>query len=727
MRRALRPRGSRRHGAGGWLRALAGLGGETLTLGAAAGLAALVLAQPAMKATGDGRIASALLSVTFLDREGRVIGRRGVDRDESVPLDRMPRHLVDAVLAIEDRRYAHHPGIDPIGLARALLANGRAGHVVQGGSTITQQLAKILFLTGERSLDRKVDEAFLALWLEWRLSKPEILKLYLDHAYLGAGAFGMAAASRVYFDRSVEAIDLAQAATLAGLLKAPSVRAPHIDPAGAAARAGLVLDAMVATGRLAPGDAASARAHPAIATGPGPRGEPAYALDWAFREVQRLARDGRFGRETSLTVRTALDSRMQAAADAALARVLSERGEADRIGQGAIVLLEPDGAIRAMTGGRDHRASAFNRATDALRQPGSAFKPFVYAVALRDAGYGPDTIVWDEPVCLGTWCPGNYGGRHAGPLPLATALARSTNSVAVQLMSAIGNAAGAAAPTAAAAEGRLRFGQLAYRMGIGTPLADTPALTLGTSEVTLLDLSASYAVFANGGFRAHPHLVIEVLDANGRVLHRHGAPAPKRVLSPSVVAGMNRMLAAVPERGTGRRAALPGIRSAGKTGTTDDHRDAWYVGFTGSFVAGVWLGNDDRSPMRAVTGGSHPAAIWREVMIAAEAGRAPRPLPFLDGEPRPDTDMPCRGNRAGRRLRGHGRAGLGLHGPRRRLRAALTRLIPCGRARARPRGLRRGRPRPREAAPRTRRARSAPPSAWRATAPPRPPGSAASR
>jgi penicillin-binding protein 1A len=633
QRRVLRPRASRRRGAGGWHRAVAAIGGEALTLGAAVGLAALVLAQPAMKATGDGRIASALLSVTFLDWDGRAIGRRGVDRDESVPLERMPRHLVDAVLSIEDRRFPHHPGIDPVGLARALLANGRAGHVVQGGSTITQQLAKILFLTGERSLDRKVDEAFLALWLEWRLSKPEILKLYLDHAYLGAGAFGMAAASRVYFGKSLDAVDLAQAATLAGLLKAPSLRAPHLDPAGAAERAALVLDAMVATGRLAPGDAASARANPAIATGPGPRGEPGYALDWAFREVQRLARDGRFGRETSLTVRTALDSRIQAAADGALARTFSERGEADRIGQGAIVLMEPDGAIRAMTGGRDHRASAFNRATDALRQPGSAFKPFVYAAALRDAGYRPDTIVWDEPDCLGTWCPANYGGRHAGAIPLATALARSTNSVAVRLMSAIGDAAGAASPSAAAAEGRLRFGQLAYRMGIGTPLADTPALALGASEVTLLDLSTAYAAFASAGFRAHPHLVLDVADTSGRVLHRRAAERREPVLPAHVVAGMNRMLASVPARGTGRRAALPGTPSAGKTGTTDDHRDAWYVGFTGNFVAGVWLGNDDRSPMRGVTGGSHPAAIWREVMMAAEAGRAPRHLPFLDAEP----------------------------------------------------------------------------------------------
>jgi penicillin-binding protein 1A len=628
----LRPRGAVRL-------ASEGLSGA-MTLAAVLGVVMLALAGPAFRETEGDWLKRLHLSVTFLDREGREIGHRGIWHDDRATLDRMPPLLVNAVIAAEDRRFFDHHGIDPVGIGRALAANARASGIVQGGSTLTQQLAKNLFLTNERSLPRKIKEAFLALWLESHFSKSEILQLYLDRAYMGAGTFGIGAASQTYFGKPIDAVNLSEAAMLAGLFKAPTRYAPTQNLAAAQARAGDVLTAMADGGYVTRNEAAVARAQPAIPLARPPETRPDYYLDWAFHEVEALAASGRLGADTVLTVKTPLDGAVQEASEAAIAAALEREGGRYRVEDAAMVVMEPEGGVRAMVGGSDYGDSQFNRATDAKRQPGSSFKPFVYASALAFAGYRPDSVVSDTEVCIGRWCPRNYGGGHAGAVPLWLALAKSINTIPVKLSIGIGRSMLDARPSPAqlrvghlAESGRARIIDLAHRMGLRTPLPDSASLPIGAAEVTVLDMTAAYSVFANGGHGAPPYAAAEIRNSRGQLLYERERDGPRRpaILPAGIVAEMNTMLARVPEQGTGKRAALPGIRSAGKTGTTNGYRDAWYVGYTGDLVAGIWFGNDDYTPSRGMTGGSLPAMAWRQVMSAAHKGGATRAIPGLDG------------------------------------------------------------------------------------------------
>jgi penicillin-binding protein 1A len=589
--------------------------GDLLTLGTGGLILMMMLAIPAWEATrGDWR-AVGEYSVTFLDRYGNEIGKRGIKRNETVALDEMPDYLIKAVLATEDRRFFTHFGIDVLGTIRALGENVRANSVVQGGSSITQQLAKNLFLSNERTIERKIKEAFLALWLEANLSKQEILKLYLDRAYMGGGNFGVEAASEFYFGKSVKDVNLAEAALLAGLFKAPARYAPHINLPAARARANEVLSNMVQAGFLTEGQVIGARRKPAdVIAQAGIAGSPDYFMDWAYEEVKALRLSG----DRNLIVRSTVDLALQKAAEEAVETVMREQGDAFRVKQAAMVAMDVDGAVRVMIGGRDYGESQFNRATDALRQPGSSFKPFVYATAMMN-GYTPESVVRDAPICIGNWCPRNYSGGYSGAVTLTTALVKSINTIPVRLAQAIG---------------RDKIVEVAHAMGLTTELRITRSLPLGASEVTVLDMASGYSVFANGGFRAKPYAFTQIMTSTGEVVYdrRKDAPAPERVLDDSVVAAMNTILAQVPEWGTGRRAKLDGIRTAGKTGTTSAYRDAWFVGYTGNYTAAVWMGNDGYAPTRRLTGGVLPAMAWNRFMTFAHAGIDLKPIPFVEPE-----------------------------------------------------------------------------------------------
>ncbi len=614
----------RRFRVSGILRVPVELIGDGLTLGAGAGVVMLTLALPAFDATRGDWMAQQDYSVTFLDRYGTEIGKRGVRHSDAVALEQMPDSLIKATLATEDRRFYSHFGIDIVGTSRALFENLRSDDVVQGGSSITQQLAKNLFLSNERTIDRKIKEAFLALWLEANLSKHDILQLYLDRAYMGGGNFGAAAAAEFYFGKKFTDLDLAESAMLAGLYKAPARYAPHVNLPAARARANQVLTNMVDAGFMTEGQVLAARRAPADVVRKDAGEAPDYFLDWAFEEVKRQVPDG----DRSLIVRSTVDPGLERVVDDAVESTLRESGERYRVSQAAMVLAEPDGAVRAMAGGRDYGESQFNRATGALRQPGSSFKPFVYAAAVRD-GYTPETIVKDAPISIGNWSPKNYGGRFMGNISLTTALIHSLNTVAVRLAGAVG---------------RDTIIELAHRMGITTKILNTKSLPLGATEVTVLDMTGAYAVFANGGFRARPYAFTEIVNSSGDLVYdrKRDAATPEQVLDADTVAKMNFMLSQVPERGTGRAAKLQGIKTAGKTGTTNAYRDAWFMGFTGNFVGGVWFGNDDFTSTNKMTGGSLPAQTWNKVMTAAHAGVALKPIPYLDTPPQ-DGERPAAG------------------------------------------------------------------------------------
>ncbi|MDH7796351.1 MULTISPECIES: PBP1A family penicillin-binding protein [unclassified Beijerinckia] len=604
----------------GWRKVGVELACETLTLGLAGAVLMLALAVPAFNETSDEDwLKKQDLAVVFLDRYGEEVGRRGIKHDDSLPLEQVPDFLIQAVLATEDRRFFEHYGIDPIGTLRAFTVNARSSGVVQGGSTITQQLAKNLFLSNERSIERKVKEAFLALWLETRLTKNEILKLYLDRAYMGGGAFGVQAAADFYFGKSLREINLAEAAMLAGLFKAPTKFAPHVNLPAARARANDVLQNLVDSGFMTEGQVFIARKNPATPVDRHRAASPDWYLDWAFEEVKKLAQAGKFGDDRVLTVRTALDSGIQHQSEKVLEDNLRQFGKQYRVKQGAIVVLEPNGAVRAIVGGRDYGASQFNRATDALRQPGSSFKPYVYLAALLTNKFKPSTIVTDGPVCIGNWCPKNYGGGYAGSMPLISALTRSINTIAVKLSIAIGDGS----PKA----GRAKIVELARRMGITSPLTDTPSLPIGAGEVTPLEHANAYAVFANGGKRAPAFAIVDVHNSRGDLIYHHDAEAAMtQVVPPAKIAEMNTMLMSVVENGTGRRAILPGIKVGGKTGTTNGYKDAWFMGFTGNYVGAVWYGNDEPTSMNNMTGGTLPAQTWHDVMEFAHQGIELKPL-----------------------------------------------------------------------------------------------------
>ncbi|HEX3441974.1 MAG TPA: penicillin-binding protein 1A [Pseudolabrys sp.] len=616
----------------GWRRLLTELVSEAATLGTAGIVLMLALAVPAFRMTSDDDwLKKSELAVTFLDRYGNEVGSRGVRHNDSIPLDEFPDHLIKAVLATEDRRFYEHFGIDIGGTIRAFVTNARAGGVVQGGSSLTQQLAKNLFLSNERTLDRKIKEAFLAMWLETHLTKNEILKLYLDRAYMGGGAFGVDAAAQYYFNKSARDVDLAEAAMLAGLFKAPTKFSPNVNLPAARARANVVLDNLVDTGMMTEGQVFGARRHPATPVDRRDDHAPNYYLDWAFDQMKQLVDTfPKSMTERVFVVRTALDTNLQKAADAAVENSLRQYGEEYHAHQAAAVLMDVDGSVRAMVGGRDYGASQFNRATDAMRQPGSSFKPYVYATALEH-GFKPSSIVVDAPICIGNWCPHNYGNGYGGSMTLITALTHSINTIAVRLSIAVGDGN--------AKVGRARIIQTARDMGITTPLPDTPSLPIGADAVTLLEHTGAYATFPNLGKAVKPHAILEVRTGDGKVVWRYDrdGPKPRQVLPPKVAQDMITMMNSVVENGTARRARLDGIAASGKTGTTNAYRDAWFMGYTGNFVCGIWFGNDDYTSTNRMTGGALPAMTWHSIMEYAHQGIELRPLP---GIPVPARQLP---------------------------------------------------------------------------------------
>jgi penicillin-binding protein 1A len=592
----------------------------------------LALAVPAFKETADPNwLKKQDLAVVFLDRYGTEIGRRGIKHDDSVRLVDMPDHLIKSVLATEDRRFYDHYGIDLIGTIRAISVNTRSSSVVQGGSSITQQLAKNLFLTNERSIERKVKEAFLAIWLESRLSKSEILNLYLDRVYMGAGTFGVAAASDFYFGKAVKDLTLAESAMLAGLFKAPTKYAPHVNLPAARARAKDVLSNLVEAGFMSEGQINPARRNPATTVARQRDVTADYYLDWAFSEAKRLLDNGKLGGERVVTIKTALDMNVQRRTESVIETMLRQHGNDYDADQGAAVVMDIDGAVRAIVGGRDYGASQFNRATDGMRQPGSAFKPYVYAAALMDQKVQRNSTVVDRGICIGNWCPQNYNRSFAGAMPLTAAVARSINSIPVAMTVTMGQELHPTHVGRAAKVGRDKVVKLMRDMSVTSDLKDTPSMPIGSVELSVLEMAAAYSSFPNGGRRAEAYAAVEAFNSRGELIFRRDRDmqTARQIMPRQVADDMNFLLSKVPEEGTGRRAALPGIRSAGKTGTTSAYRDAWYVGYTGNFTAAIWFGNDDFSPMTDMTGGTLPAMAWNEIMSYTHQGVDIKPIAGL--------------------------------------------------------------------------------------------------
>ena len=611
---------------------------EALTLGLAGFLVALTLAIPAFRDTAnDNWLKSSDLSVTFQDRNGVEIGRRGVRHEDAVPLDELPDYFVKAVLATEDRRFYSHFGIDVVGFVRALTVDARASGVIQGGSSITQQLAKNLFLTNERSIKRKIEEAYLALWLEHHFTKKEILELYLDRAYMGAGAFGVQAAAQTYFGKSARDVNLAQAAMLAGLFKAPTKYSPFVDLAAARARANDVLSNLVDAGFMTESQVYAARRNPATpieqSVDASPDWSPDWYLDFAFSEIKALAAAGKLGSERTLVVRTGLDPVLQTKAETVIETMLRDRAPAYRAHQAATVIATTDGLVQAMVGGRDYGESQFNRATEAERQPGSSFKIFVYMAALLTGKYHAETPIDASGVCIGRYCVHNFRGESAGIIPLYRALADSLNTAAVRLSIKIGEAYWPRKQShdlaRSAALGRAKIIETARAMGVTTRLVDAASLPLGADEVKMIDMVGANATLASGGVRATPYAAIEARSSSGRLVYSHDKDSgpPVRVLPADKVAEMNNILTHVVTEGTGRAAQIPGLAIAGKTGTTNNSTNAWFNAFTGNLVGSVWFGNDDNSPCENMTGGSLPAQTWREIMAFAHQGLEAKP-PF---------------------------------------------------------------------------------------------------
>jgi penicillin-binding protein 1A len=551
-------------------------------------------------------------SVLILGDNGATLATRGDMGGAAVPIGELPDYAPNAFVAIEDRRFYSHGGVDPWGITRALIADVLHHGTAQGGSTITQQLAKNLFLTQERTVTRKAQELVLALWLEHKYSKRQILELYLNRVYFGAGAYGIEGASQRYFGRSARQLTLAEAAMLAGLVQAPSRLAPNHNPQGAERRAAIVLADMTELKMITPSAAKLALAHPAHAIKPPAAGSVNYVADWVMDAVNDLI--GKFDQD--IVVDTTIDPALQSAAEHALVDTLNQKGERLNIGEGALVAMTPDGVVRALVGGRDYGASQFNRAVDAKRQPGSAFKPFVYLTALEH-GLTPDTVREDAPISVKGWRPENYERQYLGPVTLRQALAESLNTVSVRLTLEV-------TPQAVV--------RTAYRLGIASMLEPNASIALGTSEVSPLELVSAYATFANGGVAVSPHVVERIRGADGKTLYGRTQQPLGRIVDARYVGMMNTMLHETLVSGTARAANLPGWQAAGKTGTSQDFRDAWFIGYTSRLIAGIWLGNDDNTPTKHAVGGGVPVEIWSRFMRAAVAKEPPAPLPGL-GEP----------------------------------------------------------------------------------------------
>ncbi len=560
-----------------------------------------------MPPTSDWAIPDRPPNVKILDVNGKLIANRGTTGGEEVSLREMAPYIPQAVIAIEDRRFYSHYGVDPIGLGRAIYTNIAKGRATQGGSTITQQLAKNLFLSPDRTLERKVQEVMLALWLEHTYTKDQILEMYLNRVYLGSGAYGVEAASRRYFDKSAKDVNLNEAATLAGLLKAPSRLSPARDPKAANDRAKLVLAAMRDQGMIGLEEQAIAESEPPTRAAAYWSGSENYVADAVVSELPKLIGETK----SDVTIHTTVDLDLQKVGEEAIRDLIAQNGKKMDVSQGALVSIDGTGAVRAMIGGYDYANSQFDRATEARRQPGSTFKPFVYLTALEQ-GRTPDSVRNDAPVRIGKWTPSNYNGKYFGEVTLATALSHSLNSIAAQLVMEVG-------PQAVV--------DTAHRFGIQSKLTANASLALGTSEVTLMELTDAFVPFANGGYRAPVHMITKITDGDDKTLYDYPAEQQQRIITEQVLGMMNAMLRRTVEDGTAKRAKFGNWPAAGKTGTSQSSRDAWFIGYTANLTTGVWFGNDDGKPTKKITGGGLPAMAWKTFMTAAHKGVPVADLP----------------------------------------------------------------------------------------------------
>jgi len=555
-------------------------------------------------------------SIVITSEDGEIITSYGDVYGKFVPFKELPKSLVDAVLATEDRNFYYHPGIDPMGLARASYANFKAGKVVQGGSTLTQQVAKNVFLTPERSMMRKFREMLLAFKLEWNFSKEDIITIYLNRVYLGSGNYGVDAASRRYFGKPASEMTLSESAIIAGLLKAPSRFAPTSNKKLSQKRAEQVILNMADAGFITPEKALKARAEipSALEERQNIAQSNLYFGDYVLDQIPKFFTNI----NEDIVVTTTLRPRLQTAAENAIKEVMDKEAEKYNVSQAALVAMSPDGAIRALIGGRDYGKSQFNRAYQSFRQPGSSFKLFVYLAGL-EAGLTPDTIVDDQPISIGKWSPRNYDGEYNGEMPLRRAVAKSINTVAVQVSEQAG---------------RDRVVGMAKRLGITSPMIAIPSIALGTTEVSLVDLTGAYAHLASDGRAVQPYAIERIRTKKGELVYEHPRQNQPLVLRSDIVGMMNDLLSGVMQYGTGTRANI-GRPAAGKTGTTSDYKDAWFMGYTPDLVAGVWVGNDNNQPMKKVTGGTLPAPIWAAFMKEALEGVPARSLPIRHAEPLP--------------------------------------------------------------------------------------------
>lgn len=545
-------------------------------------------------------------SITLEADDGTVFARFGDLYGDHMALNELPKYVPEAIIAIEDRRFYHHFGIDILGILRAGIRNMVAGHLVQGGSTLTQQLAKNLFLSPDRTAKRKVQEMILALQLENNYTKDQILTAYINRVYLGAGAYGVDAAARTYFGKSAHDVNLREAAIMAGLLRAPSKFSPAHDPALAMERAKTVLQAMVEADFITDKQRRAAISEaPPPQHKPGSAGDGRYYANWIAEQIEPFVEDT----SQDIIVKTTLNMNLERLAERHVDSILAKQNGHD-VSQAALVTLANDGAVKALVGGRNYSESQFNRATQAKRQPGSAFKPIVYLAAIEQ-GMQPDDIITDAPITLGHWSPENFDGKYRGDVTAREALAESINTVAVRVFQRAG------------ADHVI---QTARALGITSPLERDPALALGASEVTPLELTGAYASLAAGGRAIEPHAIQEITSRQGQVIYRHTEVTPPETVNPSAVETLVGMMEEVVRSGTGKRAALGDRAVAGKTGTSSDYRDAWFMGFTADYTTGVWLGNDDDAPMKKITGGSLPAALWHDYMADAEANLPERSL-----------------------------------------------------------------------------------------------------
>lgn len=599
------------------------LASSCLNLTLFASLLLLIFSQGAFKEFKENILHKQQLAVTFYDRNGELIGRRGLRLDDSLQLDDYPKYFIDAVLATEDRRFYSHWGIDPIGTIRAFVHNNRNVGSIQGGSSITQQLAKNLFLSNERTFDRKIKEAFLAFALEINLSKEEILKLYLDRAYMGGGSYGATEAARHYFNKSAKELSVSEAAILAGLFKAPSRFSPEANPEQARKRWLTVLENLRVTRKITEDEYEEALLYPPKANVYKDATAANYYLDWAWEEIKKLEAKGLLGDNKVLRVTTTLDLKLQRKVEEIITKQLEEADNKFDVEQAAIVTMTSDGAVVSMIGGNDYRDSAFNRATKSLRQPGSSFKPFVYAAAVDAGILDKDTIVTDKPTCIGRWCPKNYNGGYAGSMPAWQAMAQSINTIPVQLSIQLGK------DESSVKAGRAKIIDMAKNMGIESDMYDAQSLPIGSVEVTPIDMATGYAVLANGGYRAKAFAVTVVKNTLGEIVYQHET-SKQKVISDRVVNNLNFMLHRVVEQGTATAARIQGHTIAGKTGTTNAYKDAWFIGYTNSLVTAIWMGNDDNTSSARMTGGSLPARTWRMIMEEASKTFPSTHLPGLN-------------------------------------------------------------------------------------------------